>query len=59
MPYIQDRIVRWVHDHPVDADLSQEETLDIISDQMVHFANEVIGGNQVTGIVYRDVSTGF
>ena len=59
VPFIQDRLVRWVYANPIPADLSEEEALEILSAAVIDIANEIMGGTRVTGLVYRDVSTGF
>jgi len=59
VPLIQHRLVRWVYANPISAELSEEEALDILSEAVIDIANEVMANHQVTGLVYRDVSTGF
>jgi len=59
VPYIQDALVRYVYAHPIPVGMSEEQALDIMSEIVVAIASDIMGNDQVTGIIYRDVSTGF
>ena len=59
VPLIVDRLVRWVYANPVPAGLTEDEALDILSAAVIEISNDIMGAEKVTGLVYRDVSTGF
>ncbi len=59
VPFIQDALVRYVYTHPISAGMTEEEALDLLSRAVVQIAADIMHNDQVIGIIYRDVSTGF
>ena len=59
VPFIQDALVRYVYANPIPAGTTQEEALAILSEVVVMIATDVMQNDQVRGIIYRDVSSGF
>lgn len=59
VPFIQDALVRYVYTHPIPEGMSEEEALEILSEPLMQIAADIMQNDQVIGIIYRDVSTGF